>query len=443
MKVQRITVSNFKAIAEQTADFNGCSCIVVAGNNKGKTTMLRGIFDRLRGNKPAEPLKQGEKEGFAEAALTTGEKLRWEFKEGGKEKLIYITDKEVKAPLTQALRDKITPPVFDVDAFLQSAPMKQRKTLQDLAGLDFADIDKRYKEAYDNRTGANRAYNDAKARLDCIVAPAKVEPVSLVELQQRKEAERTRLNKLYQENKQANTEARNKWHEECEKLRDEVAKFNWQQIENRKTYNKAYDAANILKLLSFQSKGLDEFLEKLAANILQDKNYVAPDEPAYIPELPDNADLVAIDAEILSATETNNKAAAYNQWLQQKENLATLRTEAENADKAVTAIETERMNLIKTANMPEGFSFSDDGILYNGLAFTREQLSSSGLYIAALKLAAMQLGELKTLHFDASFLDKNSLAEIEKWSTSEGLQLLIERPDFEGGEIKYEIIHEQ
>lgn len=90
--------------------------------------------------------------------------------------------------------------------------------------------------------------------------------------------------------------------------------------------------------------------------------------------------------------------------------------------------------------MPDGFGFSDDGITYNGFPFNRDSLSSSGIYIGALKLAAKQLGEVKTLYFDASFLDKNSLQEIEKWANEQDLQLLIERPDFEGGEIEYQIV---
>jgi hypothetical protein len=37
-------------------------------------------------------------------------------------------------------------------------------------------------------------------------------------------------------------------------------------------------------------------------------------------------------------------------------------------------------------------------------------------------------------------LDKNSLLEIEKWAVENDLQLLIERPDFDGGEIEYQIL---
>lgn len=44
------------------------------------------------------------------------------------------------------------------------------------------------------------------------------------------------------------------------------------------------------------------------------------------------------------------------------------------------------------------------------------------------------------MHFDASFLDKNSLREIEFWALNNDLQLLIERPDYDAGEIKYEIL---
>ena len=44
------------------------------------------------------------------------------------------------------------------------------------------------------------------------------------------------------------------------------------------------------------------------------------------------------------------------------------------------------------------------------------------------------------MHFDASYLDKNSLSDIQLWADQNDLQLLIERPDFEAGEIKYEVI---
>jgi hypothetical protein len=157
--------------------------------------------------------------------------------------------------------------------------------------------------------------------------------------------------------------------------------------------------------------------------------------------MPDNAELLQAEEKINTANEANRKAQVYHDWLKQKDNVAAKSQFAGDADILVKTIETERMNMIKSAKMPEGFGFSEDGITYNGLSFTREQLSSSGIYIAALKLAAMTLGDVRTLHFDASFLDKISLADIEAWAITEDLQLLIERPDFEGGEIEYQLLN--
>jgi phage-related minor tail protein len=139
----------------------------------------------------------------------------------------------------------------------------------------------------------------------------------------------------------------------------------------------------------------------------------------------------------------DNKAVEQNKKaLEQKTLYEKCAKEAEDCDKAVKKIEQEKLDIIKNASMPDGFGFSDEGITYNGFAFNKDQLSSSGIYIAALKLAAIGLGEVKTLHFDASFLDKKSLLEIEQWANENDLQLLIERPAFEGGEIEYQLINE-
>jgi hypothetical protein len=96
--------------------------------------------------------------------------------------------------------------------------------------------------------------------------------------------------------------------------------------------------------------------------------------------------------------------------------------------------------MINNANIPEEFEFTDEGVKYQGLPLQSNQISSSGKYIAALKLGSMVMGDVKAMYFDASFLDKNSLAKVQEWADKNDYQLLIERPDFEGGEIRYEIV---
>ena len=43
MKIKTVQISNFKAISNEVAEFNGCSAIVTAGNNQGKSTLSRGF----------------------------------------------------------------------------------------------------------------------------------------------------------------------------------------------------------------------------------------------------------------------------------------------------------------------------------------------------------------------------------------------------------------
>lgn len=440
-KIKTLTVSNLKAVSQQTADFNGCTAIITGGNNRGKTSFLRSLFDRVRGIKPDKVLHDGETEGFAEATLTTGEKIKWEFNDKGKgfkEKLTYITEKDIRTPLSVELRNRFFPETFDVDSFLAAQPKKQREILQDLAGLDFTSIDARYKTAYEARTAANTLASNAATLFGAAVMPEKVIAIDLTTLQAEKEEIRKGLIDTYLANKKVNDEARTAYNVQIMDAQNEfnAAKLDMDEKNNKKS--RAHELLRMLTEFGYVGSEVKAWVESLP--FIKEVKMRELVEPAYIPELPDNAPLLAIETKIEAAHQQNRDAATYNAWvaLQTKKNESA--TIANEADEAVKVIEQERMDLIKTANMPQGFSFTDEGIAYNGMAFTREQLSSSGIYIAALKLASMKMGEVRCLHFDASFLDNNSLAEIEKWANEQDLQLLIEQPDRSGGEIEYQLI---
>lgn len=166
MKVKKITISNLKAIESLTADFNGCTAIITGGNNKGKSTFLKSLPDRIRGVKPDIVVRKGETEGNCTCELTDGSKFIWEFdtktKQG--EKLCFITRDNIKTSITKEIAHRYFPPVFDIDEFLHAAPKKQKEILQGLVGIDFSEIDAQYKAAFDDRTFVNRALKEAEAR---------------------------------------------------------------------------------------------------------------------------------------------------------------------------------------------------------------------------------------------------------------------------------------
>lgn len=403
-KIKKITVSNLKALSTQTADFNGCTAIITGGNNKGKTSFLRSLPDRLRGIKPDVILKSGESDGSAEWELTTGEKFIWTFNEKS-EKLTFITKDNIKVSISKEISMRYFPDIFDVDRFLNDSPAKQRKTLQDLVGLDFSDIDFRYKYAYEDRTYKNRIEAEAKVKLKPIDEKLPIEEVPDIEL-------RTEL---------AGVESYN---ENVKRISDGIKTKQGYVAENDDEIDSLLEKIEALKAKNITLKTeIDNGVVWLDKNKVKDKEIVG-----------------GLELKIKEIEDQNTSIKENNKAIEDKKAYDLAVKDALDSDSKVKAIEKEKDTLIKTAKLPEGFGFSDDGITYNNLPFTREQLSSSGIYIAALKLASMSIGEVKALHFDASFLDKNSLSDIEKWAVEQDLQLLIERPDFEGGEIEYELI---
>ncbi len=441
-KIQSIKIQNFKSISDLEANFNGCTAIVTGGNNKGKTSFLKGIVDRIRFIRPDVMVKNGEKEGKGELVLDSGEKFVWEF-DAAKDKLTYITTDGRKS-VSKEFGAKFFPAVFDIDKFLQSTPKEQVKQLQQIVGLDFTEIDERYRKAYDNRTERNREAELYHTKLEKMLKVDRVESVDLTKLQEKKEAIKAELNKKYLANKKANEDLRKVWNDEKAKIDKLAVEHNKIQADLTQRFNDVNDAHSILVLNGYKGSEVSEFAETFKAvmkpQIIASDNY--PKEPTYIDEMPDRTELDKIDAEILAASETNSRADKYKEYIQHKNDTEASYDAAKEADQDVKAIESERKKMIESAKFPKGILIDPSGITVDGLPLDRNQISTSKLYCSALRIAAMNLGEVKTLYFDASFLDKNTLAEIQTWANENDLQLLIERPDFDGGEIKYTLIEQ-
>lgn len=441
-KIKSIKIQNFKSISDLEANFNGCTAIVTGGNNKGKTSFLKGIVDRIRFIRPDVMVKTGEKEGRGELTLDSGEKFVWEF-DSAKDKLTYITTDGRKS-VSKEFGAKFFPAVFDIDKFLQSSPKDQVKQLQQIVGLDFTDIDERYKKAYDNRTERNREAELYHAKLEKMLKVDRVEAVDLTNLQGKKEALKNKLNALYLENKEKNLKVRKGWETEKSDIDLMVQQHNKSVTLSRLKFNSCSDALSILSSHGYKEGDAFKFVSSLADEIGNEKIAadLYPKEPTYIDEMPDRTELDKIDAEILAASETNSRADKYKEYIQHKNDTEAAYEVAKEADQAVKVIESERKKMIESAKFPKGILIEPSGIMVDGLPLDKNQISTSKLYCSALRIASMNLGEVKTLYFDASFLDKNTLAEIQAWANENDLQLLIERPDFDGGEIKYTLIEQ-
>lgn len=483
-KIQRIALQNFKSIEDKQMNFGGLSAVITGGNNKGKTSFLRGIVDRIRFTRPELMVRQGATEGSGELTLDSGERFVWDFNNSGRDKLTYISAEGQKSNVTKALGAQFFPVLFDIDKFLMSTPAEQVKQLQKIVGLDFTEIDERRDKAYKERYRLNEESERYRVKLSKMLKCEKVEAVNLDALNAKRsqakadlEKERTRINEFYQSNKKRNEEFLAKW-EADKKVIDEAFDLELMNWDSKKSIiDKEVGEHN--KLIAQQSIKLETC--RKAFNVLTDNGYTGnevsqwlgefnrsikpgkspldyyPDRPVKpeYPERPQTPDpmpardhldeieteIEVIDQHIMEATETNAAAARYQEYIDYMKTVKDAEDAAGDANLRLQAIDEEKKELIASASFPDGISINSEGVItVDGFPLERSQISTSKLYTAALRIASMNLGEVRSLYFDASFLDRNSLSDIHDWAVSKDLQLLIERPDFEGNDISYELI---
>ena len=398
MKIQKIEVTNFKPVANQEIDLNGCSAIITGANEKGKSALLSGLIDRLRSEKPEEIVKEGEESGNYTMQLTDGSVIEWNFTQKS-ERLSYTTAEGIKqtSGVIGSIGDRYFGKGFDIDSFLDSGPKAQQKQLENICDIDIEDIDQRYEEAYQERTAANRELKRVRSR----------------KLEEPKKIDKPDVESIKKETKEGRVQ--NEKHVEA--------------------MNKIQTLDNIAERVVRIISGTD--YEDLF-------NHTKAKEIRESIDVPDAVDLSKLESKLDMEQEKLRKYDAYERDLKEyqewiKEGKAA-KNEAQKADEKVKAIEQEKADAIAAADMPDGFTLDGEGLKYEGFALDKNQISKSAIYIAALKLGAMIVGEVKCLYFDASSLDNNNLSKVQEWAEEKGLQLLIERPDRDGGDIKYEII---
>ena len=421
MKIQKLIVKNFKAVTAQEAEFKGCSAIITAGNERGKTSFLRGLIDRFRGEKPEIILKTGEEKGLQVMELTDGSRIEWNFTEKS-ETFKFITSEgfEMKSGVLKAIGEKYFGIKFDIDKFLNSPPKSQVKELQKLVGLDFDKIEQEYKEAYDERTAANNELK--RLRSNPVSAPEQIEKPDV-------EALTKALSKV----KQENNSLYEKWLLKNNEHKQNIMQHNLKVADVKHAYEKLNEVKDSALSQFIDFKGCNDFLDEIG----EKKELTSLPEPVYQDEDKLQTELNLSYEKLRAYDRYEDELKRYRAWLNEGKEAAEY---AKFCDEKVKSIEKSKRDMIANANIPQEFEITDTGITYKGYPLDDNQISSSGKYIAALKLGAMVLGEVRALHFDASFLDNNSLKDVQKWAQENDLQLLIERPDMQGGDIQYEII---
>jgi len=434
VKIVKILVKNLKAIKEQELILDGCSVIVTAGNGKGKTTLLKSLFDRIKGEKNENILRTGESEGSQSIDFNDGNKLEWKVTDKT-ESFILTTKEGLKVKSIKQIKELyFGNENFDINEFLELSSSKQAEKLMKVLNIDLTELESKYKEAYEKRKEANYEF-DALTK-NKVEKPLEVEKPEIESIK-----------KQILDAKKENSKLMQEFEMECDKVTDKIDLYNSIQSEKseiRIKYKNDYDSVIEFLKSSYFS---DCFDREKAYQMIEE--LPEPDELSAYPdfESPKLIDIEKLESKLNGAYQELSKfelyefqLTQYNEWVEKGKKARELK---DSLDVEVKAIEKQKREILESANLPEGFSFNESELLYNNYPLDKKSQSTSALYIAGLKLATINLGTLKTIHFEASALDKESLNSVYEYAKTKNLQLFIERPDFEGGEIQYKVIEEK
>lgn len=439
MKVKEITLNNFANYDKVTVSFDENVTYLIGKNGAGKSTLgITAIWFMFCGI--AEKSSNGTTPLIAErfrfigpkAATAKGEMILHDEKTGVDIKVMRKltksgTDLSFEAPEGYELGQQWLTDLFNIfliapKKFCDLSPKDQAKAL----GIDTKKFDDEIaglKKQYTEINAVYRAFGE-------LTEMEKVERVDVTIIQEQKDKIRVRLNGLYLENKQANERLKKEWEAKCDQIDKECSEFNNKQHALQTTINQATEAAKKLSDLGYTGNEVVNWIISLGkVEEMKSSEQLYPKEPEYIQELPDDSELKAIDQEIVTAGETNNKALLYEQYLQKKAQKEAKEKELKANKEQQAAKEAERLEYIKSFKFPfSNLSVGEDGeLLLNGKPIKNEYFSTGELLKIIPVLIATTQPELKYVFLqDFNLMDEDKQKEIAEYLTGNGFQLVVE-----------------
>ncbi len=438
MKVHSIKLFNFAKYDQVDVSFDDKVTYLIGNNGAGKSTlgisaiwfMFQGIAEKS--GKDTNPLI-GERFRFIgpKAATAKGEMILHDEKTGVDIKVLRKLTKSgselsFEAPESMSLDQQWLTDLFNIfliapKKFTELSPKEQAKAL----GIDTKKFDDEITELKKKYTEINAVYRSFGE----IEKVEQVERVDVADLQRKKDAIRENLNKLFKENQEANKKTKEAWTTLKENVDKEVYNHNFQVDQQAIRIDNIMKAIETLEHYQYtDAKAIIEWMDKVYPR-MEKKTAVYPDEPTYIPEIPNDADLKEIDQQILTASETNQKALLYDQYLVKASQKEIKYIELQNNKEAQTSKENERLEYIKEFKLPfSNLSIGEDGELLLAGKPIKEPYFSTGELLKVIPiLIASQNPELKYVFLqDFNLLDDEKQTEIEKHLTDNGFQLVVE-----------------
>lgn len=391
MRITQIEMENVKRIKAISVRFDPKKNMIVIGgqNGQGKTSFIDGIMYALSGKSvSSKPIRNGKDKAVVKLDLGDYQVER-RFTPSGSKLIVTANGDRLPSPdaLLQSIYSKLT---FDPLDFTMRKPKEQLETLQQIAGLDFADLDKSRAAAYEKRTDINREVKRLQGSLDSMPFHANVpkEPIDVADLKAKAEKASAFEGKITElESTIANAEKRrDELNAEIERLHVKVADLN---------KNIGVVKVELLRVME----------EAEAQEIDTDEVW-----------------------NTIKESETINAKVRENQ---KRDEVEADLEKAQGMSKAQSALiddfDDKRAKRIRQAKLPiEGLGFAEDHVTFNGLPF--DQCSGAEQLRISTAIALAQNPELRTcLVRGGPLLDEKSLALMSQLADELDFQIIMER----------------
>ena len=392
MKINSIKINGFKALQSFEVELNGESLELRGDNGMGKSSVIDAIWVALTGNDiPQVPVHREAVKASIGLGLDNGYTVTWKCSAGKKELVVEGPDGRVPEPrkFLDAMIGRIA---FDVFEFVDKAPGKQKEEIQKLLGLDLSDLDAAKRRTLDEKKDAEATVASLERQINAMGEVSNVAPVDVQQLL------------LAQEH-------RNAVGEKLAGAKNKIA----QSIESMDS--KARDLEEAKRRVS----DLESAMIGIQADI-NTARAIRDDAQAEFDALPDPAPQIA------TASEANVAASRYQQKVQLRREWGNKAQVVEAAKLKLEGLEQERIRRLAAAPWPvQGLAFSDDGLLFNGLPFTRENQCMSDIVKVGVAIAVAQNPALKIVRVkDGSLLGKAKREELLAAMREHGYQVFLE-----------------
>lgn len=397
-----IEAENFKRLKTVRLEVTpGGGVVEVAGRNgQGKSSLLDGIWQTIGGktagkNTP-QPIRDGEESAHCSVDLGDFVVTRY-WHRGGHGDRMTVVSKDGMAPKSpQAFLDaKLGALSFDPLGFTRMSPKEQVAALVQLVDLPFdpGDLAVERQIAFDTRTEVGRSLKALQGELSSLPdvdAAVPDEPIDTSEIlaAQAAAAETQRSNDRLRQRLEAATEE--------VALREQALA----------AAERALEAAGVALTRA----------EHHAADVYN--------EVMVLPEVPD---VEQFQADLARAQSTNDMVAIKKRRLEVQLECLTTEQRVAALTAEIKRLEDKRKDALAAAAMPvPGLAFDDDGVTFNGVAFSQASTAEQIRVSMAMAIATNPTIGVAFIR-DGSLLDEESMWLITEMAEKAGHQVWVER----------------